>query len=200
MISLLRWVLRFLLRRFGWVAVAAAVRSLARHSGQRQIDEATDDVAAKLPDSAVTVLSDVPGDPLRVAGTAVAASRSARRAAELSRSVAGTTATPVRAFDRFRRSLATWGRSVGVSIGEERSSIERQLWSDYHRSRGDHARADSSMLDARPDSSDNDDATELWDRVPPQVNRGRMRSVPPADDRPRRARRRYQRPRRPWER
>lgn len=199
MIALFRWVLRVLLRRFGWVALVAAARSLARRGGQRKIDEATDDVSSSLPDGVVTALSDMPGDPLRAAGTAVAAGRSARRAAQLSKSVAGSTAAPIRAVDQFRRRARAWGQAIGVDIGDESSSVERQLWADYHRSRGDHTRADQSLLDVRPDVEDSRVAEEIWGDVPPESPRGRLRSRRSRAVRPQRVQRSYRRPQKPWD-
>ncbi len=197
---LFRWIFRVVLRRFGWVALVAAVRSLARRGGQRRIDEATAEVADKVPDRVATALQDLPGDPLRVAGTAMAAGRSARRAADMSRSAAGTAGQSWRVVDQFRRSVSDFGRSVTGDIRGERDDLERQLWSDYHRSRGDHTRADASLLDARAglyDVAEDDDA--VWDQVPPAPVRGRLRHRRARASKPNRVRRSYRPPEKPWE-
>ncbi len=199
---LLRWIFRVVLRRFGWVAIVAAGRSLARRGGQRRIDEATAEAADKMPDTIVSALKDAPGDPLRMMGTAMVAGRSARRAAGVSKAAAGTAGESLRVADQFRRSVSQWRRALSNDVRDESDELERELWSDYHRSRGDHRRADLSLLDARAarhgDSDDEYDA--LWERVPPESVRGRFRHRRAAADKPRRVRRTYRPPDKPWER
>ncbi len=197
-----RWIFRTVLRRFGWVAVVAALRSLARLGGQRRIDEATTEAAEKMPESVVSALKDAPGDPLRVVGTAMVAGRSARKAAGVSRSAAGTASDSLRLVDQYRRSVSEWRRTARGDIRSERDELERQLWSDYHRSRGDHRRADLSLLDSRHERDGGDsghEGDEVWNQVPSETPRGRFRHRLTRPVKPRRVRRTYRSLEKPWD-
>ncbi len=208
---------RLLGRRLGWMALAAAARTLLRRDGSRRVDEASTELEERLPDRVVMALDAMPGDPLRRGGQAVVAGRSARR-------VAAEAGRATRAADRGRRRVAgaidraadlvegrprpaaagrALGERFGVEVRTESDRAQRELRSQMlGHSRG-RAAADDAMLDRRePFGGVIDLESDRSDPEPPApVRQGRFRA-------PRRrtsvvvdrVQRTYHRPRRPWDR
>lgn len=190
MITLLRWPLAVLYRRFRWLALGVALRTLTRRSRARSIDQATDDLAQQLPDSVVRAIDAAPGDLLRVGGGAVAAGRAARTVGHRTRRV-GT------ATRRFRRRwsdpLATAHR-IREEWRRESELSERELWAEYHRAQGDRAAADDALLDRRRPLDD----TPL-PSIPAPITPGRRRAPRKAGAVIDRVQRSYRRTSKPWE-
>ncbi len=191
MITALRWLLAILFRRFRWVALGAALRTLTRRSTARSIDEAADELAHRLPDSVVRAIDAAPGDLLRVGGGAVAAGRAARTLSDRSRRVGSTTKRLRRRWSdpeaRLRGIREQWRRESELS--------ERELWAEYHRAQGDHAAADDALLDRRhrfPDPP----LPVIPDPVPPGRPRVRRKAETVVD----RVQRSYRRASKPWDR
>ncbi|MDH3301775.1 MAG: hypothetical protein OES24_14850 [Acidimicrobiia bacterium] len=190
MITALRWLLAILYRRFRWVALGAALRTLTRRSTTRSIDDATDELAQRLPDPVVRAIDAAPGDLLRIGGGAVAAGRAARAASDRSRRVGLAT----------RRIRRRWSDPGGVASGireqwrRESELSERELWAEYHRAQGDHTAADDALLDRRHRHHDAP-LPPVPEPVPPGRPRVRRRAATAVN----RVQRTYRRASKPWD-
>lgn len=190
MITIVRWLLATLYRRFRWVALGAALRTLTRRSRAKSIDEATDELAKRLPDPVVRAIDAAPGDLLRVGGGAVAAGRAARTVGDRSRRVGSATR---RLRHRWSDPGAT-ARDIKEQWRRESDLSERELWAEYHRSLGDHAAADDALLDQR-----NRPARLPLPTVPEPVPSGRPRARRRATTVVNRVQRTYRRAAKPWD-
>lgn len=190
MITLLRWLLVILYRRFRWVALGAALRTLTRRSRGRSIDQATDDLAQQLPDSVVRAIDAAPGDLLRVGGGAVAAGRAARTVSDRSRRVGTATKRLRRHWSDPRattqRLREEWRRESELS--------ERELWAEFHLAQGDRAAADNALLDRRHRFADAP-LPQIPDPIPPGRPRTRRRAATVVD----RVQRTYRRASKAWD-
>ncbi|MEM9561146.1 MAG: hypothetical protein AAGA93_00925 [Actinomycetota bacterium] len=208
---------RLLGRRLGWMALAAAARTLLRRDGSRRVDEASSELEQKLPDRVVMALDAMPGDPLRRGGQAVVAGRSARR-------VATGAGQATRAADRGRRRVAgvfdraaevvdarprpvSAGRALGERFGfevrDETDRAHRELRSEMLRHSRGRTAADDALLDRRnePDNVIDVEAAAPIAEPPEPIRRGRFRAPRRLAASPvARVQRTYQRPRRPWDR
>lgn len=185
-----------LYRRFRWVALGALVRSLTRQTRERSVDAATDELARKLPQSVVRAAEVAPGDPLRFGGRAVATGRSMRQLGTATRRFGAaskrlTIAGRRLRYERVRSTLEAARRA----LSEETSSMERELWADYHRTMGDQAAADEALLDRRFPPTERGPLPE----VPPPVDRGRHRHRSRPQAMVQRVQRTYRRAGKPWE-
>lgn len=145
MVTAVRWLLAILYRRFRWVALGALLRTLTRRTRARSIDDATEELAQRLPDPVVRAIDAAPGDLLRVGGGAMAAGRAARTVGERSRRVGSAT----RRIGRRWSDPAGTARRIREQWRHEAELSERELWAEYHRAQGDHAAADDALLDRR---------------------------------------------------
>ena len=190
MITAVRWLVALIFRRFRWVALGAALRTLTRRTSAKSVDQATDELAQRLPDSVVKAIDAAPGDLLRVGGGAVAAGRAARTVSDGSRRVGSATR-------RFRRRWSDPSGTVRRARHQwrhESELSERELWAEYHRSRGDHTAADEAMLDRRHRRAE---APEP--EVPAPVPTGRPRVRQGATSMVHRVQRTYRRSAKPWD-
>lgn len=216
-------------RRIGWVAVATLARTALRRGASRQVDEASADLEQRLPEPVRTVLDRVPGDAIRVGGSAVVAGRSARqvaagagrvsRAADDGRRRLGRNLDrATTAFDARPRPVRS-GRELaarfGVDVRAETDNTDRDLRSRMLLNSRGRGAADDALLDRRPDRPEIIDAdivspgTEDWweqgaddlAETPAPVRPGRWRAPRRrAREQVARVQRTYQRPRRSWER
>lgn len=198
-------------RRLGWLAVGSAARVVLKRGASDRVDRAATELGDRLPPTVRAAVETLPGDPLRVGGTAVVAGRSARQAAagaaEVSR-VAGAGRRRVvdgvtvvsGAIDARPRPVRA-GRMLsdrfGQEVADESERAERRLRSRLLRHLGDDTAADDALLDLRPGPAD-----EPWNppETPPPVQTGRLRRRRPVEPPVDRVQRTYQRPRRPWDR
>ena len=192
MITVLRWLLLVLYRRFRWVALGAALRTLTRRSRARSVDDATDELAQRLPDPVVRAIDAAPGDLLRVGGGAVAAGRAARTVSDRSRRVGSVT----RSLRRRWSDPGATVRQVRDEWRRESERSERELWAEYHRSQGDHAAADDALLDRRHLRRGDGPLPAVPDPVPPGRPRARRRATTAVG----RVQRTYRRAAKPWDR
>lgn len=215
---LVRGVWRLVGRRVGWVAVASLARTLLRRGASRQVDEASADLEQRLPEPVRSVLTRLPGDPVRLGGGAVVAGRSARQVAvgagRVSRAADGGRRRLLRGADRAATAFdgrprpARSGRDLaerfGAEVRAERAASERDLRSQMLLGSRGRAAADDALLDRRLASDgmvveiDDDEGPAS---VPPQVRRGRWRAPRRrATEQVARVQRSYRQPRRPWDR
>ena len=159
----LRLVWRLGGRRLGWMALAAAARTLVRGGSTRRVDRATADLEQRLPPSVGEALATLPGDPLRMGGRALAAHRSARsvaagagrasRAANEGRrrvgrgvgAAADLVAARPRPVRGGRRLLDLVGRQVRAETAESQRRLRARML-DHSRGR---AASDEALLDVR---------------------------------------------------
>ena len=197
MITLVRWLVAFLFRRFRWVALGALVRALTRQTRERSVDNATDDLVRRLPDSVVKAAEAAPGDLLRHGGRVVATGRQAKQLGNAGRHVGGATKRAAGLTRRFRG--GQWRSSVDAIRSEwagETAQTRNELWADYHRAMGDHEAADEALLDRRSGSSRHHPIPD----VPPPVASGRPRRMTGSQRRViERVQRTYHRARKPWD-
>ncbi len=190
MTTVARWLLAFLFRRFRWVALGAALRTLTRRSREKSVDEATNELAQRLPSPVVRAIDAAPGDLLRIGGGAMAAGRAARTLGDGSRRIGAATA-------RLRR---RWSDPAGAARGlrdqwrHEADMSERELWAEYHRAHGDHAAADEALLDRRGRLR-----ADPLPPVPDPVPAGRPRVRRRATTVVNRVQRTYRRTGKPWD-
>ncbi len=196
---MVRWLARFVVRRLRWVALVSALRALVRRSAGRSVDQASDELKDRLPDNVVQALSTMPGDPLRVGGSALATSRGARSAYRASRRATGSVS---RVAGRVSGSTRAVRRIPGRFIDQVRQESKRDqrlLWSEYRRAEGDLRAADELLLD-RLDPAGARGEEDPLPEIPEAVPTGRFRSVneppPPVN----RRLRTYRRPVKPWDR
>ena len=190
MAGVLRWLVAMLFRRFRWVALGAVLRALTQRTRQRSVDEATDELAERLPDPVVKALDSAPGDLLRAGGSAMVAGRMARSAGSRSRRVGST-------VKRIRDQWSNPGQAVQAARDQwryESALAERELWADYHRAQGDHAAADEALLDRRRH------VERPLPPIPDPVPAGRTRARRRVDTTVDRVQRTYRRRSRPWDR
>ncbi len=166
----LRAVWRLLGRRVGWMALATAARAVLRRGSSRQVDEATAELEARLPIPVGEALTALPGDPLRVGGRALVASRTARRAAEGAGRAAEGAGRASRAANEGRRRVgrglhratALVGRRprpvrggrrlvdrIEAEVRSETAETRRQLRSQMLANSRGRAAADDALLDRR---------------------------------------------------
>jgi hypothetical protein len=196
---MVRWLARFVVRRLRWVALVTALRALVRRSAVRSVDQASDELKDRLPDNVIQALSTMPGDPLRVGGSALATSRGARSAYRASRRATGSAS-------RVARRVAGGSRTVrgipGRFVDEVRHESERErrlLWSEYRRAEGDHRAADELLLD-RFDPAGARGEEDPLPEIPEAVPTGRFRSVDESPPPVNRRLRTYRRQVKPWDR
>ena len=119
------WLFRLLFgRRLKWLAVGTIVRFLARRTTSRRVeaavDQASHDIAERLPRPVARAVDAVPVDLTRTAGSAVVAGQAARRAAATSR--------------RIGRASASGGRRVAGAVDRVRT-IRTDLYDETERRR-----------------------------------------------------------------
>lgn len=190
MITAARWLLSLVFRRFRWVALGAALRTLTRRSRERTVDDATRELAQRLPESVVNAFDAAPGDLLRVGGSAVAAGRTARSLGHGSRRVGSAT----RRLRRRWSDPAGAAREIRGQWRRESELAERELWAEYHRAQGDHDAADDALLDRRH----RPEATPL-PSIPDPVRSGRPHRNRPVARLANRAQRTYRQATKPWD-
>ncbi len=189
----LRWALALLFRRFRWIALGAALRSLTRRTRERSVTDATEELAQRLPSAVVKAADAAPGDLLRIGGSAMAAGRTARTVGDRSRRLGSATRT-------LRRRWSNPGDSVRELREQWRRESElarRELWAEYHRAQGDHGTADEVLLDRRGVDRSQD---EPLPSVPQPVRPGRPPVRRAARTVVNRAQRTYRRTPKPWDR
>lgn len=195
---MVRWLARLLIRRLRWLALVYAARGLARRSARPSMDRASDELRERLPDGVVHALSAMPGDPIRVGGSAMATSRGARSAFRATRKTTGSASRLVRWVSHSAHGTRGFRRRFVDQVREESELDRRRMWSEYRRAEGDHQAADEILLERR-DAFHPIRKDEL-PVIPDAVPTGRFRSV---DEPPRTVDRRlrsYRRPIKPWDR
>ncbi len=218
---LVRGVWRLVGRRIGWVAMASLARTVLRRGATRQVDEASADLEQRLPEPVRSALTRLPGDPVRLGGSAVVAGRSARQVAvgagRVSRAADGGRRRLLRGADRAATAFdgrprpARSGRDLadrlGAEVRAETDASERDLRSRMLLASRGRAAADDALLDARPVPGELvaepiSAAGDPWHPgTPPEVRRGRWRAPRRrAKEQVARVQRTYQQPRRPWDR
>ena len=120
-------MIAFLLRRFRWMLIGAAGRQLAKRLTARQIAEATNELADRLPDRAVSIADALPGDILRTAGTAQVATRTALRSAQKSRSALQISREAVNSPERARQRLSEMGDEWRTAVAEDDRTLRARL-------------------------------------------------------------------------
>lgn len=203
---LIRGVWRLVGRRVGLVAMATVARTVLRRGASRQVDSASADLEERLPEPVRQALTRLPGDPVRLGGSAVVAGRSARqvaagagrvsRAADDGRRRLGRgvdrAATAFDGRPRPARSGRNLAERLGAELRAETDDHERDLRSRMLLGSRGQAAADDALLDRR---SSNDELTttadvwdagvvdaDVWDVVdavpepPPAVRPGRRRA------------------------
>lgn len=196
---MVRWLARFLVRRLRWLALITAVRALARRSAGRSVDQASDELRQRLPDNMVQALSTMPGDPLRVGGSALVTSRGARSAYRASRRATGSMSRLARQVSDGTRSARGVRHRFIDQVRYESERDRRRMWSEYRRSEGDHRAADEILLD-RLDDPGLRRQDEPLPEIPDAVPTGRFRSVNEQPQPVNRRLRTYRRPIKPWDR
>ncbi len=161
-------MITFVFRRFRWMLVGAAGRELARRLTARQIDEATTELADRLPDRAVSIADSLPGDLLRTAGTAQVATRTALRSAQKSRHAIQVSREAISSPDRARERLSEMGEEWRTAVAEDDRTLRSRL---IGVTRGRDAETDV-LLGGRTSWED-----EPLSEVPDSVERGRRRWV-----------------------
>lgn len=184
-----------MVRRLRWLALVSAFRAIFRRSAGNSVDRAAADLKDRLPTPLGDVLEAMPGDPLKVGGSALATGRGARSAYRLSRRAGGSVSRAAQRVSDGGRAAGDVRRRLSTEIRTETEQQRRLLWSRYRRSRGDHIGADDAMLDLRPNDADSGPVPEIPDPVPV----GRRRAVEKPQIPVNRRRRSYRRPARPWD-
>lgn len=205
----------------GWVAMASLARTVLRRGATRQVDEASADLEQRLPEPVRTALTRLPGDPVRLGGSAVVAGRSARQVAvgagRVSRAADGGRRRLVRGADRAATAFdgrprpARSGRDLadrlGAEVRAETDASARDLRSRMLLASRGQAAADDALLDARSMTAEAASGTmaaggDGWrSGTPPEVRRGRWRAPRRrAKEQVARVQRTYQQPRRSWDR
>lgn len=179
----------FALRRFRWMLIGAAGRELARVLTQRQVDEAAQQLADRLPARAVTVAEAMPGDLLRTAGTAQIAGRTALRSARLSRDAVQLSRDLAQSPQRTRQRLADMGQEWRSAVAEDDRMLRARL---ILATRGPTVATDV-VLGGRTSWED-----EPLPTVPGSVNKGRRRPRPERERLVARVQRTYRPVRLPW--
>lgn len=196
---LVRWLVRSAVRRLRWLAVVAAVRALARRSAGQSVDRASDELRERLPDNMVQALSTMPGDPLRVGGSALVASRGARSTYRVSRRATGSVSRLTRRVSDGAGSVRGAHRRFIDQVRDESQWDRRQLWSEYRRAEGDHEAADEILLDRLDQGGRRGEGYPLIE-IPDPVPTGRFRWVYEPPQPVNRRLRSYRRPVKPWDR
>lgn len=208
---LVRSLWRLIGRRLGWLAVGSAARVVLKRGASDRVDRAATELGDRLPPTVRAAVETLPGDPLRVGGTAVVAGRSARQAAagaaEVSRVAGagrrrvaegvGMVSDAIEARPRPVRSGRLLSDRFGQEVAEESERARRRLRSRMLRHLGDDTGADDALLDLRPGPAD-----DPWvpPDPPPPVRSGRFRRRRQVEPPVARVQRTYHRPRRPWDR
>ncbi len=178
------------------------VRAGVRQMASRSVDVATDRLEERLPDSVVRAANVLPGDLMRVGGSAVIAAEAARSTAV----VAKRASAGVRKAGFGAGSLVFKARSLPARVHDLRDSIardiavetessRRSLMADFQRELRGEAAAINALLDLRGTNK------EPLPDVPPPIQRGRRRFVPQLGSAaPNRVQRTYQKPIKAWDR
>ncbi len=196
---MVRWLARFVVRRLRWLALVSVLRALVRRSAGRSVDQASDELKDRLPDNVVQALSTMPGDPLRVGGSALATSRGARSAYRASRRATGSVTLVARRVSGGSRAVRRIPSRFIDQVRHESERDQRLLWSQYRRAEGDHRAADELLLD-RFDPAGARGEEDLPPQIPEAVPTGRFRSVDEPPLPVNRRLRTYRRPVKPWDR
>ena len=120
-------MIAFFIRRFRWMLLGAAGRQVAKRLTARQIEEATTDLADRLPDRAVSIADALPGDLVRTAGTAQVATRTALRSAQKSRSALQLSKEAVNSPERARQRLTEMGEEWRTAVAHDDRSLRARL-------------------------------------------------------------------------
>ena len=180
------------------IVIRAGVRQLA----SRSVDSATNRLEANLPDSVVRAANVLPGDLLRLGGSAVLAAEAARSAAIVTKRAssgvmragahAGSAVSLIRTSPERLYALRD---NVVADIAAETESARRSLMSDFQRElRGEEAAVDA-LLDLRSRTEG------LLPEVPEPIPSGRRRFIPQLGPAPiNRVQRTYQKPLKAWDR
>ncbi len=153
-------MIAFLFRRFRWMLLGAAGKELARRVSERQVDEARNELAERLPDRAVAIADKLPGDVLKAAGTAQVAGRVASKSARLSKDVATKSRDMAVTPQRARQRLSEMGEEWQAQVAEEDRSLRARL---IAQTRGRRA-ADDVLLGGKT-SWEDEPLPEVADRV-----------------------------------
>lgn len=220
---LIRGVWRLVGRRIGWVAAASVARTVLRRGASRQVDEAAVDLEQRLPDGVRSALTRLPGDPVRLGGSAVVAGRSARQVAvgagrvsrmadggrrRLGRGV-GRAAEVVDGRPRPARASRKLAERVGDDVRAETEDRTRQLRARMLANSRGRGAADDALLDRRhadravidlPEMPVTGGAADV-PGPPSPIPTGRRRAPRRrAKEQVARVQRTYQQPRKPWDR
>lgn len=195
----------FLLRRFGWLAVGAGVKYVARTGVGRSVDEAAAKIEDRLPAPVAKAANALPGDIVKAGGAAVVSARAARHSARAAKTGGLLAAKVTKAGVHLGSqagslrpgpAVADRIRAVRGSISEQADADQRELRADFLRYSGDEEGATNALLDLRDERSDGP-----LPEVPDAIASGRRRFVasrrPPVIDRVQRS---YRRPSKPWDR
>lgn len=221
---LIRGIWRLVGRRVGWLALASVARTVLRRGASRQVDDAADELEQRLPDGVRSALSKLPGDPVRLGGSAVVAGRSARQVAagagrasrladdgrrRLGRRV-DQAATVIDGRPRPARAGRRLAGQVSDEVRAETESRTRELRSQMLANSRGLGAADDALLDRRANTG-----REIIDlpempvtggaagvpEPPPPIPTGRRRAPRRrAEPQVARVQRTYRQPRRPWDR
>lgn len=161
----------FRIRRLRWLAFGAAVRFVLRRTTARQVDRATVELEARMPQPVRRALEVVPDGAIRAGGSAVVAGRTARRVANGTRSVGKVGIDGSR---RLNDGVARL-RSIGDDVGREVDTARRQLTARYLEATDGRTAADDALLDLRDEQPEPEDLDEL-PTVRPPATRGRRRA------------------------
>jgi hypothetical protein len=199
------WAL--LWRRARWLVLGAVGRTAVRAITDREVSRAADDLDARLSPRVRSALESLPGDPVRVGGGAVVATRTARRAGATLRRFGGSGRAATDRVRGVRQRLSGDLAGFGDDLAREQETARRQIRSDLALGDGrGHAAADDALLDLRrPGLTESSGAAHTTlddplDLVPAPVRRGRLRSRRPVRSEVARVQRSYRRPHRPWDR
>lgn len=188
-------LLRWLIRRFRWLAAGAVVRTLTRRYSDASIAAATEEIHDRLPTRVADALEALPGDATRVAGSALAAQRAAASAARVSTRAGSATARGTRKALTTKQRLHAFRTALGRDLHSEVDRSHRELSAEALRDAGEVAEADELLLDRRDAIVD----VDPFDRVSDPVPSGRARRPLRPAALVQRVQRTYQRPVKPWE-
>lgn len=183
-------------------ALTMLVRAGLQQVASRSVDVAADKLEERLPDSVVRAANVLPGDLMRIGGSAVVAAEAARSTAVVAKRAsvglkkagygAGSLVSTARSMPARLHGLR---ENIARDIAAETESSRRSLMADFQRELRGEAAAINSLLDLRGTNE------EPLPDVPPPVQAGRRRFVPQlGSSSPNRVQRTYQKPIKAWDR
>ncbi len=199
-------MIAFLLRRFRWVLLGAGAKWLARRGLGNSVNQAATELEDRLPQSVAKLANALPGDVLRVGGTAAVAGRAAKRtgmlavrggsvAARTSAAVAKSGSAAAHLVPSTKQRFGARAAAAKRAWQDETEAARKELASDYAR----HVDGDEAGLETLLDRRDVE--AQPLPMVQTAVNPGRrrFRRPPPAPEVPR-MQRSYRRPEKAWDR